>query len=411
MKVRRYLRMGAAFGALFVLAACEEGNQYDAPPPPVVTVAQPLRQDVTDFLEFTGTTVASEQALVRAQVSGVLREMHFEPGAWVKKGDPLFTIDPREYEAALKSAEADLASGQAAYERSRTELVRAQKLFERQAGSEAEVVKWRGETRKSEAQIKTAEAKIARAQLDLEYARVKAPISGRVGREQVNIGNLVGEGEATVLTDITDYDPMYVYFNLNERDLLRVMQVARERDGGTSDPKEDAEGARNMDLIMALANEDDFPHRGRTDFADSGVDPETGTLQLRGVFENKGGASASLVPGLFSRVRLLAGTRPDMGLVTERAVGNDQSGTYVMIVNSQGVVEKRNIVEGQRVDGLRVIEEGLTGDEWVVVKGVQRARPGLQVEVEKSDMKQFTASALRAAAAAEGQAPSKSGAQ
>lgn len=384
------------------LIGCEERNQYAAPPPPKVTVAQPLHQEVTDYLEFTGTTVASDFALVRARVSGVLREMHFKPGTIVKKGDLLFTIDPREYEAALKAAQADLASAQASFERAEIELGRAKNLFERQAGSEADVVQWRSELRQATAAIKTAEARVARAELDLEYTRVQAPIAGRVGRERVTVGNLVGQGEPTVLTDITSYDPMYVYFNLNERDLLRVFE--QERAGGRAQKRGEVDDKswteERVPLIMSLANEEDFPHRGFVDFAESGVDPETGTMQLRGVFPNQGGDPPALVPGLFARVRLLSGTRPDMSLVTERAFGNDQSGTFVMIVNSDGIVEKRNVVEGQRIDGLRVIEQGLSGDEWVVVKGVQRARAGLKVDVEKGDMAAFTISALRAAAAA-----------
>ncbi len=393
-------RVASVALAVLAFAGCKEPNQYAAPPPPKVTIAQPLREDVTDFIEFTGNTAASNTALVRARVSGVLREMHFVPGTRVKKGDLLFTIDPREYDAALQSAQAELASAQASFDRANIELRRAQKLFERQAGSEAEVVKWRGESRQADAAIKSAEARIARAELDLEYTRVQAPIAGRVGREQVTIGNLVGEGEATLLTDITSYDPMFVYFTLNERDLLKVF--ANERKSGRAAQRleqgADSWSESGSKLLMALANDEGFPHEGVVDFAESGVDADTGTMQLRGRFKNSAGDPPALVPGLFARVRLIAGVRPDTKLVTERAIGTDQSGTFVMVLNSEGVVEKRNIVEGQLLDGLRVIEDGLTGDEWIVVKGVQRARPGLAVDAEKTEMSAFKTSALRAAA-------------
>ncbi len=376
------------------LFGCSEPNQYVEPPPAKVTVAQPLEREVVDYLEFSGTTVSSAKVQVRARVGGVLEQMHFRPGSIVQAGDLLFTIDPREYEADLKSAEADLASARASFKRAEIELTRAQKLFERQAGSDVEVVKWRGEMQQAQAAIMTAEARIAGAKLNLGYTRVQAPISGRVGRDQVNIGNLVGEGEATILTDITAQDPMFVYFNLNERDLLRVMALERAKPSGgrSDDPK-----SYDLSVFMALANSEDFPFQGKVDFAESGVDPETGTLQLRGVFPNPG-EDPELLPGLFTRVRLPVAKRSNMPLVSERALGSDQSGRFLMLVNDAGIVEKRNVTEGQRIDGLRVIEDGLVGDEWVVVRGVQRARPGAKVEAERCEMTEFTASALSAAA-------------
>jgi len=391
----RDLILSAVAAAIsLVPLGCSEPNQYVEPPPAQVTIAQPLEQEVVDYLEFTGTTVSSAKVQVRARVGGVLEQMHFRPGSIVQEGDLLFTIDPREYEADLKSAEAELASARASFKRAEIELTRAQKRCERQAGGDGEVVKWRGEMQQAQAAIMTAEARIARAKLNLGYTRVQAPIAGRVGRDQINVGNLVGEGEATILTDITAQDPMFVYFNLNERDLLRVMAMERSKPnpGRSDDP-----GSSNLSVFMALANSEDFPFKGRVDFAESGVDPETGTLQLRGVFPNPG-EDPELLPGLFTRVRLPVAKRSNMPLVSERALGSDQSGRFLMLVNDAGIVEKRNVVEGQRIDGLRVIEDGLVGDEWVVVRGVQRARPGAKVDAERSEMTEFTASALSAAA-------------
>jgi RND family efflux transporter MFP subunit len=382
----------------FLLAGCEQANQYAPPPAPKVTVALPQIQEVTDYLEFTGTTAASEWAEARARVSGILMSQHFEPGTWVEQGDLLFIIDPAEYQADLQAAEAELAAAQAQFNRAKIEHARALKLFKEKAGAEAEVVKWRVEREVASAQILRAQAKVDRAQLNLGYTQVSAPIEGRVGREQVEIGNLVGESEATVLTEVTDSDPMYVYFNLNERDLLRVMDLyrAKQREQGI-----DAERSNirepDIPLYLGLANEEGYPHQGRYDFAESGVEADTGTLQLRGLFQNPGNPPP-LLPGLFARVRMPLGTRPDMPLVSERAIGNDQLGTYLLVVNADNVVERRTVKTGQRIDGLIVIEQGLQPQDRVIVKGVQRGRPGRTVDPEQVEMASLTTSAMQAAA-------------
>jgi RND family efflux transporter MFP subunit len=383
-----------------MLTGCEQANTFVAPPPPKVTVAQPLTEEVIDSLEFTGTTVASARVEVRARVSGVLQSMHFEPGADVNEGDLLFIIDPKEYEADLQAAEAELAAAEAQLERAETEYVRSEKLFKKKAGTEMDVVKWRGERAVASAAIQRAQAKIDRARLNLGYTQVIAPISGRVGRHKVDIGNLVGEGEATVLTDITNYDPMYAYFNLNELDLLRVMAMYRERvkEKGL-DPEKQPDAQADIKVFLGLADEEDYPHQGILDFGESGVDPNTGTMQLRGIFENSQ-KSLVLLPGLFARVRLPIAKRQNIPLVSERAIGADQSGQYLLTVNSEDMVEKRNVRLGQLIDGMRVIEEGLMDSDWVVVNGMQRARPGAKVEPEKTDMASLKVSAMQQAAQA-----------
>ncbi|MEA2093133.1 MAG: efflux RND transporter periplasmic adaptor subunit [Pseudomonadota bacterium] len=399
VKYRVHLRVGAGLLAL-VLAGCGDTNTYVEPPPPRVTVATPLIQEVTEYLEFTGTTVASDMAEVRARVAGVLLSMEFTPGTRVEEGDLLFVIDPREYEADLQTAEAELASAQADEKLARTELTRAQRLYKSKAGPESDVVKWQGQLGTAHAAILRAGAKIKRAQLNLEYTRVVAPISGRVGREQVDTGNLVGEGEATLLTEVTRQDPMYVYFNVNERDLLRVLTMYREkvkREG--IDPDETSDDEAQIPLYLGLANEAGYPHEGLYEYGASSVDPETGTLELRGIFENRD-KPPTLLPGLFARIRFPIDTRPDMPLVTERAVAQDQSGTYLLVVNSEDMVERHGVKTGQRIDGLIVIEEGLRKDARVVVEGVQRARPGRTVDPEQVDMKTLTTSARQKAAAA-----------
>ena len=389
------LAAGLAFTLL--LAGCES-NTYVEPPAPKVSVATPLIQDVTDYLEFTGTLDASEQAEARARVSGVLQSMHFIPGTQVTEGDLLFMIDPAEYEADLQAAKAELAGAKSNYDRAKIEYGRAQTLYKKKAGAEADVVKWRVEKELASADILRAEAKVARAELNLSYTQVTAPLTGRVGRDQVDIGNLVGEGEATVLTEVTRYDPIYVYFNLNERDLLRVMKIYKEAVKARGlDPATISDQELEIPLYLGLANEEDYPHEGLYDFSESGVDPETGTLQLRGIFENPG-AAPGLLPGLFSRIRMPLGKRPDMPLVSERAVANDQGGTYLLVVNSENIVERRSVKTGQRRDGLIVVEDGLQKNDRVVVNGIQRARPGRKVAPESVDMAELTTSAMRQAA-------------
>ncbi len=384
---------------VWVFAACSsQSNEYVEPPPPKVTIAQPLQQEVIDYLEFTGTTRAFEEVEIRARVAGFLKSIHFTPGTKVEKGDLLFEIDPSEYQAALNAAEAELNAAKAQHRRADIEFKRAERVFKKGAGAETDVVKWRGERDVALAAIARAESKVEQAKLDLGYTKIDAPIAGRVGRNLVDSGNLVGESEPTLLTQVTRYDPMYAYFNLNERDLLRAMSMYRQRvkDKGL-DPDEDPGSEAEIPLLMGLANEEGFPHEGMLDFAESGVDPGTGTLQLRGVFPNPG-SSPVLLPGLFARLRMPIDTRADALLVSERAIGADQGGSYLLVVNSENVVEKRPIRMGQLMDGLRVIEEGLNPGERVVVKGIQRARSGAKVDPEKIDMASLTASAINAAA-------------
>lgn len=380
-------------GVLVLLGGCGETNTYVPPPPPKVTVAQPLERPVTDYLEFTGNTEAVASVEVRARVKGVLESMNFTPGVEVKAGDLLFVIDPSEYAAELHAATAELASAEAELKRAQIELGRAQRLYKQKAGSESDVVKWRGEAEIAKAAILRAQAQMELAQLNLDYTQVTAPITGQVDRNLVDPGNLVGYGEPTLLTTVTDYSPIYAYFNLNERDLLLVMRLYRDRAGSdaTELDERSLEAAR-IPVFLGLADEEGYPHEGILDYAASVVDPETGTLQLRAQFANEA-RPPELIPGLFARLRMPIRQRERALLVDERAVGADQGGPYLLVVNSEDVVEKHPIRKGQTLDGLIVIEQGLEPGAWVVVKGVQRARPGAKVTPERGEMAALSASA------------------
>ena len=354
-----------------VLSGCSEKNEYVEPPAPEVTVSKPLVQNVTDYLEFTGTTRAVTEIDIRARVEGFLESVHFQDGDFIKKGALLFVIDPKPYKAAAENARGRLGRHQAQQERAEKEYQRNLTLFKQNAASEANVVKWKSEVEESKAAAVSAQAALDKALLDLGYCTIRSPIAGRISRKRVDVGNLVGAGEKTLLTTIRQLMPIYAYFSINERDLLRVMKMAREA-GITADNPD------KITLELALANETGFPHKGHMDFADSTVDPTTGTVELRGIFPNSG-PPFFLMPGMFVRVRMPIAERENALLVTERALGLDQGGRYLLVVNNENKVEQRHVKIGALRDGMRVIEDGLKAEDSVVVKGIQRAIPGAKV--------------------------------
>jgi len=389
--MKKYL---PALSALVLLTACGESNTYVEPPPPKVTVAAPLVQDVTDYLYFTGTTQAAAVVEVRARVPGNLETISFAPGSEVQTGDPLFVIDQREYVADLEIAKANLKSAIAKKEEADKALERAKSLIKRGNVSQAKLDEVEATSRTSAAEVLVMQAALKQADLNLEYSKVTAPISGRIGRNLVDAGNLVGEGEATLLAVITASDPMYVYFNINERDLLAGMETYRREAVATG--AEPAPATGNLKVEMATSDQSEYRFVGVLDFAESALNPATGTLQLRAHFENPG-PLAPLISGLFARVRVPVAKRENMPLVTERAVGLDQSGQYLYVVDAENNVEKRSVTTGQLIDGLRVVEEGLAADEKIVVLGIQRVRSGSTVTPEETKMADYTASALSAA--------------
>lgn len=356
----------------FLLAACGERNTYVPPPPPKVTVSQPARRGVTDYLEFTGNTQAINTVQLRARVEGYLEKVFFQDGDLVKKGQLLFLIQQNTYVAKLEQAKAEILANKARLEHAETEFARFTRLVKQKAAAQTDVDRWRYERDASRAAVLAAEAQRDLAQLNLSYTRVTAPFDGRIGRRLKDPGNLVGAGEKTLLAEVNQIDPIYVYFNINEQDLLRV--TGKEKDGNQGPPKV------KHPVYFGLADEKGYPHQGYLDFAAISLTPTTGTLLLRGVFNNP---KYKVLPGLFARVRApLAAPRPAL-LVPQVAIGYDQLGPYVMVVDDKNVVQRRPVKLGVQEDDYQVVSDGLQGGEWVIVNGLLRAIPGKQVNPQK----------------------------
>jgi len=376
-----------AFVACF--AICEAvfiGCAPQAEPPervlPTVKVSRPLQQTVTEYLEETGTTEAVGRVDVRARVTGFLEQVNFEAGAKVNQGDVLYVIEPRPFIAERKAAESARDAQKVELARAEIEYQRELKLRERNASSDTELVAARTERDAAVAAVAAAEAALDQAKLDEEYTEVKAPIDGRVGKTLVKIGNLVEKTAATHLTTIVSYDPIYANFNISERALLKLRERRR--------PGDDQIDKEQIKVLLGRAADPGFPFEGHFDYADLTVDQSTGTYAIRGIFPNP---DLEIVPGLFVRIRVPIGEQEDSLLVPELAMGADQAGRYVLVVNSQDEVERRNVTVGSKYRSgdpqfgdMVVVEEGLRADDRVIIVGLQRARPGGKVRPEPVEL-------------------------
>jgi RND family efflux transporter MFP subunit len=362
-----------SIGLIFLLlwAGCKENAPSAPPPAPKVTVVQPVWREVTDHLELYGNTQAVNTVQLVARVAGYLEKVFFQDGAFVKKDQPLFLIQQNTYRARLQQAESQVRLQKAQLEHAQIELARHSKLLEKNASSQTEVENWKYQRESAQASLRAAEAQLELARLDLSYTEVRAPFDGRIDRRLKDTGNMVGSDGNTLLAEFKQIDPIYVYVTISDLDLARLMKSPEGIPGRGNNP--------GRPISMGLTNEEGYPHQGRLDFAAISLTPSTGTLLMRGVFPNPEG---KILPGLFARMSLPIEEKSAF-LVPEVAIGNDQQGSYVLIVNGNNTVERRSVRTGPPADNLRAIEEGLDGKEWVIVKGLLRAIPGQAVTPER----------------------------
>jgi multidrug efflux system membrane fusion protein len=335
-----------------------------------------VQREVVEWDEYTGRFDATETVEIRARVSGYLNEVRFKDGQEVARGDVLFVIDPRPFERALQQAQAELFAANTKVENANLDVVRGQKLIEGKIISDKTFDDRMSVLRDAQAAVKVADAKVKAAELDLSFSTIAAPISGRIGRTLVTAGNWVSAGSvsgATLLTTIVSQNPIFIYFDVNENNYIKYKRLAeRGVKVGAADVGAPVE--------VALPDERGFPHKGRLDFLDNRLDQGTGTLRARAVLANKTGLFS---PGLFGRVRVTGMPSYAALLLPDEAIGTDQTNKYVLVVEGDGTVERRNVRLGPLIDGLRVVRDGVAAGDWVITRGLQRARPGVKVEPKR----------------------------
>ncbi len=397
---------GLLLGTALALTGCarEAPENAGAPPPPTVTVSHPIQREVTDYVEYTGRTAAVDAVDVRARVSGYLDKIHFKEGAEVNKGDVLYEIDPRPYQAALKQAQAQVSYQQAQLQYQEAVYQRNLRITQTGQGavSQEEVQQSLAQRNTSRANLEAAQANLQQAELNLSWTKVTAPISGLIGRTLITRGNLV-VADQTLLTTIVSQDPIYAYFDVDEPTMLRVQELIRE--GKYKSARE--QGSR-VPVYLGLTTEQGFSHDGYVDFVNNQVSPTTGTLQIRGVFANPRPPVGPrlLSPGLYVRIRVAVSAPYQALLVTQGAVGTDQNLKFLYVLNAKNEVVRRDVQLGeQQQNDLQVIKSGLNADDRVVVNGTQHVRPGVVVNPKLVPMPVASETGRPAGAPTAGTAP------
>jgi RND family efflux transporter MFP subunit len=366
----------AALGSLLVVAGCGGKAAQPQMPPAMVTVATPQKQEIVESAEFTGRIEPVETVEVRPRVSGYIQEVKFQSGQLVKKDDVLFVIDPRWHQATFDQRKAELEQAKVRLDNARREADRTANLLTNNAISVEESDARQSRHEAAKAALLAAQAALDSAKLDLEYTQVRAPISGRVSRALLTDGNYVSgvPGAASLLTSIVSVDPVYVYADIDENSLLKFNALAAAK-------KLETDGDGRIPVQLQLGDEAGFPHQGSIESFDNRVNPETGSILLRGVFPNP---DSRIVPGLFARIRVPLSERHAALLVDERAIGTDQARKFVFTLTPTNTVAYTPIELGPLVDGKRVVRSGLTSDERVVVNGLARIRPGAPVNPQEA---------------------------
>lgn len=404
MKVSAAFSDRRTFGALFAgmlvlglsmgLSGCKDAKVVVPPEPPAVTVAKPDRERVANYLDFTGNTAAVRTVSIVARVEGYLQKIHFIDGQQVKKGALLFTLQQDQYIAQLKQAKAQLDGQIASYKHAEIELPRYQRLVAQDAATQTQVDQWQAKKDEAAAGMASAKAQIDLAELNLSYTVVRSPMDGRIGRHLIDVGNLVGgAGQPTTLAQIDQVDPLYVYFTIDQRQLLTLTKRQHN-----ASPQSLTQG--RIPASFGLVNEEGFPHKGYLDFAALDVSSTTGTLQIRAVWPN---SQQKALPGLFTRIRVTALEKTDALLVPGEAVRFDQQGEYLLVVGANNVVERRGVKAGLQMGDKLVIQDGLGADDSVIVEGLLRAVPGQKVSPKPA----ATAAAAATAAKPASEGPAK----
>lgn len=380
----------AALLATLLLASCGGGGPPELPPPEV-SVAVPVQRTVTEWDTYSGRVEAVDRVEIRPRVGGYLAAVHFEEGMTVRKGDRLFSIEDREYRAAVASARADVQRAEARLELAERELARSRELAAAAAVAQGELEQREAEQRQARADLLAARARLTQAELQLGFTDIRAPISGRIGAARVRPGNLVTPDQ-TLLTTLVSIDPVYVAFEGDEHAFLRYQRMIRN--GQWESPRQ-----ARVPVEVALAGDTGFPHRGEIVFVDNALDPGTGTILARARLPNPDGL---LIPGLYARVRLPGATLENALLIHEQALLTDQDRRFVYVLGENGTAQRRDVELGPLVDGLRVVERGLSAEDRVVVKGTRKiffpGQPVSPVEVSMTDPDRAPAEAPNAPA-------------